>query len=195
MSVSRTKSQIAHSARGRVLYGEKANVINYARFILDLTRILSEKLFGHDREDILLTGRATLAEWDCFLRDSRTRGMMEHLMKDALVKPDYLRDLADALLQLKNGGVKTANDRAVALKLIAAYENCADDWYRATLPAVRREFVERYGKSCWPGDFSARRTLRALIWLAEAKRGRPKGAKSELKKYGWITTQPRKLKH
>ena len=191
MSVSKTKSIIAHGARGRVLYGEKANVINYASFILTVTRILSEKLFGHDREDILLTDRATFEEWDCFLKDRRPRGIMEHLLKDALQKPEHLRDLADALFQLKNGCVKTAKDREVALKLIAAYENCADEWCSTTFPAIRREFIARYGKSLWPGDVSARRTLRALIWFQEAERGRPKGAKSEQKKYG-LKKQPRK---
>ena len=49
---------------------------------------------------------------------------MRGLLRCALESPDYLRDIADTLIQLKNGGVKTANDRAVALDLITAYESC-----------------------------------------------------------------------
>jgi hypothetical protein len=193
MSVSKTKSHVAHGVRGQVLYGEKANVINHARFILDFTRILSEKLFGHEREDVLLTGGAIEDQWESFLKDRRTEGEMRWWMRCMIERPEHLRDVADALFQLKNDGVKTAKGREVTLELISAYENCAGGFGSTTLPEIRREFIERYGKSRWPGDVSARRTLRALIPLGEAKRGRPVGAKSELKKYGWIKKQPRKL--
>jgi hypothetical protein len=116
---------------------------------------------------------------------------MQMLMRCALEAPEYLRDIVDTLIPLKNGGVKTANDRAVALELIAAYESCDG----ATIPEIRRAFIARYGKARWPGDVSARRTLLALnILFGKAKRGRPKGAKSKQKEYG-LSKQPRKLIH
>ena len=54
---------------------------------------------------------------------------------------NYLRDIADTLIQLKNGGVKTANDREVALELITAYENCHAG-VDATLPEIHSVFVD-----------------------------------------------------
>ena len=184
MSFSPTKSFIARRARARVLYGKKSNVINHARFILEVIRVLS---------DVLLTDRATENEWDKwkrFFQDSRAQGLMQWLLRDLLEEPEHLRDIIDTLIQLKNGGVKTANDRAVALELIAAYESCGDGFY-ATLPEIHRAFKERYGDSRWPGDVSARRTLLALdIPLVNASAGRPRGAKSKHKEYG-LHKQPR----
>jgi hypothetical protein len=191
MSSSQTKSITASRARARVLYGEKANVIGFARFILEFTTVLSDILL---LGDVLLSGRATREDWDSFLRDSRAQGLAQGLLRDAIEAPEHLRDIADALIQLKNGGVKTANDRAVTLELIAAYESCDAGWV-APFPEIRREFIDRYGKARWPGDVQARRTLRAInIPLGEAKRGRPKGAKSKQKEYG-LDKQPRKLIH
>jgi hypothetical protein len=179
------KSFTAREVRTRVLYGKKHIAIRHAKVIIEFARGWS---------DVLLTGRATQAEWKSFFQDKDTQRLMRGLMRVALEAPDYLRDIADTLIQLKNGGVKTANDRAVALKLITAYESC-DGGYYGTLPEIRRAFIDRYGDSRWPGDVSARRTLRALeIPLGKAKRGRPKGAKSKQKEYG-LDKQPRKLKH
>jgi hypothetical protein len=180
MSFSSTKSFIARRARTRVLYGKKSNVIGYARFILLLS-------------DVLLTDGATEDEWESFLKDRRTEGMGQQLLRDALESPEHLRDIADTLIQLKKGGVKTANDRAVVLDLITAYERCGAG-FCATLPEIRRAFIDCFGDSRWPGNVSARRTLRALVPLGEAKRGRPKGAKSKQKEYG-LDKQPRKLIH
>jgi hypothetical protein len=181
-----TRSFFAREARTRVLYGKKYFAIRHARAILEFSRGWS---------DVLLTDRATWNDWQNFYRDRRTQMLMKNLMRCALESPDYLRDIANTLIQLKNGGVKTANDRAVALELITAYESC--DQYHAipTLPAIRRAFVDRYGDARWPGNASARRTLLALdIPLGKAKRGRPKGAKSKQKEYG-LGRQPRKLIH
>jgi hypothetical protein len=185
MSFSATKSFIARSARTRVLYGKKSNVIGYARFILEFTTVLKE---------VIGTDLATEDEWRSFLRDSRAQGLAQGLLRDAIKAPDHLRDIADTLIQLKDGGVKTANDRAVTLELITAYESCAGG-FCATLPEIRRAFIERYGDSRWPGNVSARRTLLVLnIPLGKANPGRPKGAKSKQKEYG-LGKQPRKLIH
>jgi hypothetical protein len=184
-SFSPTKSFIARGARTRVRYGKKFMAVGHARFILE---------FSRGRNDRLLTDRATEAEWESFFRDRRTQWMMRGLLRYALEAPDHLRDIADTLIQLKKAGVKTANDRAVALELITAYENC-DAGANATIPEIRRAFIDRFGDSRWPGDVSARRTLRALdIPLGKAKRGRPKGAKSMQKESG-LLKQPRKLIH
>jgi hypothetical protein len=177
-------SFLARQVRPRVLYGKKSNAIIHARVILEFARGWS---------DVLLTGRATQDEWKSFFQDKDTQGLMRGLMRHALEAPDYLRDIADTLIQLKKGGVKTSNDRAVVLELITAYESCAE--YHATLPEIRRAFIDRYGDARWPGDVSARRTLLALdIPLGKAKRGRPRGAKSKQKEYG-LGKQPRKLIH
>ena len=179
------KSFLARQVRPRVLYGKKSAAITHAKLILE---------FARGWGDVLLTDRATQAEWKSFFQDKNTQLLMRGLMRCALEAPDYLRDIADTLIQLEKGGVKTANDRAVTLELITAYESCAGG-YHATLPEIRREFIERYGDSRWPGDVSARRTLRALeIPLGKAKRGRPRGAKSKQKQYG-LDKQPRKLIH
>lgn len=179
------KSFIARGARTQVLYGKKRTAIGHARVILE---------FSRGWGDIFLTDRATQDEWKSFFRDKHTQGLMQGLMRCALESPDYLRDIADTLIQLKNGGVKTANDRAVALELITAYEFC-DDGANATIPEIRRAFIDRYGDARWPGNVSARRTLGALdIPLGKAKRGRPMGAKSKQKEYG-LDKQPRKLIH
>ena len=184
-SFSPAKAFIARGARTRVLYGKKFMAVGHARFILEFSRGWS---------DVLLTDRATQDEWESFFRDRRTQGMMRGLLRCALEAPDHLRDIADTLIQLKKAGVKTANDRAVALDLITAYESC-DGGANASLPEIRRAFIDRYGDPRWPGDVSARRTLRALdIPLGKAKRGRPKGAKSKQKEYG-LDKQPRKLIH
>jgi hypothetical protein len=185
MNFSPTKSFIARRARERVLYGKNYNAIGYARFVVDVIRILSDKL---------LPDRATKDEWESFFKDSRTQSPMRWLLRDAIEKPERLHDIADVLIQLKEGGVKTANDRAVALELLTAYESCGPGFY-ATLLEIKSAFKKRYGDSRWPGDVSARRTLRALnIPLGEAKRGRPLGAKSKQKEHG-LLKQPRKLIH
>jgi hypothetical protein len=186
MSVSGTKSFIARRLRAQVLYGENPVATGYAMFVTDVITILSDKL---------LTDRATEDEWESFFRDRRTQSAMRWLLRDALKNPERLHDIAGVLIQLKNGGVKTATCQAVTLELITAYENCDSIGFFATLPAIRRVFIERYGDSRWPGDVSARRTLRAIdVPLREAKRGRPKGAKSKQKEYG-LGKQARKLKH
>jgi len=178
------RSFIAHHSRNRVLYGKKVTAIQHARVILEFTRGWS---------DALLTDRATQDEWKKFFRDKDTQALMQGLLRCAIESPDYLRNIADTLIQLKNGGVRTANDRAVALELITAYENC--EGCPATLPEIRRAFIERHGETRWPGDKSARRTLRTFaIPLGKAPRGRPKGAKSMQKEYG-SGKQSRKLTH
>ena len=170
-SFSPTKSFIARGARTRVLYGKKFMAVGNAKFILEFSRGWS---------DVLLSDHATEEEWESFFRHRVTQGMMRGLLKCLLEAPDHVRDIADTLIQLKKAGVKTANDRAVALELITAYEDC-DGGANATLAEIRREFKNRYRDSRWPGDVSARRTLRALdIPLGLAKRGRPKGAKNRI---------------
>lgn len=174
-----TKSFFARQARDRVLYGKKVAAIKRAIGILEFSKGWS-----------LLTDRAMYDDWQDFYRDRRTQMLMKNLMRCALERPDYLRDVADTLIQLKKtSGVKTANDRAVVLELITAYE-FSDD---ATIPEIRRAFIARYGKDRWPGNVSARRTLLGFdLRLGKAKRGRPKGAKSKQKEYG-LAKQPRKL--
>ena len=178
-----TKGFLARGARARVLYGKKVSVIADARAILEFTRAAGD----------VLTNRATRDERESFFRDTNAQLMMQGLLRCLLEAPDHLRDIVDTLIQLKKGGVKTANDRKVALELITAYESCAGCY--PTLPEIHRAFKDRYPDSRWPGDVSARRTLRDLgILLGEAKRGRPKGAKSKLKESG-LNKQPRKLIH
>jgi hypothetical protein len=184
-SFSPTKAFIARGARNRVLYGKRFMAVGHARFILE---------FSSRWSDVLLSDHATEDDWESFFRHRVTQGMMRGLLRWLLEAPDHVRDIADTLIQLKKAGVKTANDREVALELITAYESCAGG-ANATLPEIRRAFKDRYPKSRWPGDVSARRTLLALdIPLGEAKRGRPKGAKSQQKQYG-LGKQPRKLIH
>jgi hypothetical protein len=176
------KSSIAFKARIRVLYGKKFIAIHNAREIFEFRKGWSDVLLTED-------------DWKKFFRDEHTQELMEGLTRCALESPEYLRDIADTLVQLKNGGVKTANARAVTLELITAYESCDDEYHACPpLPEIRRVFIDRYGDARWPGDVSARRTLLALnIPLGKAKRGRPKGAKSKQKEYG-LDKQPRKLK-
>jgi hypothetical protein len=180
------KSLIAFKARLRVLYGKKFSAIQQARVIFE---------FSKGWSDVLLTDRATQDDWERFFRDKQTQELMQGLTRCALGSPDHLRDIADTLVQLKTGGVKTANDRAVALELITAYTSCDDEYHACPpLSEIRRVFIDRYGAARWPGDVSARRTLLDLnIPLGKAKRGRPKGAKSKQKEYG-LDRQPRKLK-
>ncbi len=120
--------------------------------------------------------------------------MGDLLLLMAHINPGKLRDLGEAIcLALSGDGIKPANDRAVVLELIAAYESCHQ--YPATLPEIRRAFIGRYDDSRWLGDVSVRRTLGALgLPLGKAKRGRPRGAKSKQKEYG-LDKQPRKLIH
>jgi len=127
LSPNAARSFIAREARARVLYGKKVSATQHARVILE---------FSKGWSDVLLTDRATQDEWKKFFRDKHTQMFMQGLMRCALESPDYLRDIADTLIQLENGGVKTANDRAVALELITAYESC-DDGYHATPPLPR----------------------------------------------------------
>jgi hypothetical protein len=178
-----TKGFIARGARARVLYGTKIITIVDARAILEFTRAWRD----------VLTNRATRGERKSFFRDTNAQLIMQGLMRCALEDPEYLRDIVDTLIQLKKGGVKTANDGKVALELITAYESCAGCY--PTLSEIHRAFKDRFRDSRWPGDVSARRTLRALdIPLGKAERGRPKGAKSKQKEYG-LNKQPRKLIH
>jgi ribosomal protein L17 len=178
-----TKGFLARGALARVLYGKKIITIVDARAILE---------FAREWSDVLLN-RATRKKRKSFFRDTDAQLMMQGLMRCALEEPDHLRDIADTLIQLKKGGVKTVNDRKVALELITAYESC--DGCYPTLPEIHRAFKDRFRDSRWPGDVSARRTLLALdIPLGKAKRGRPKGAKSMQKEYG-LDKQPRKLIH
>jgi hypothetical protein len=61
------KSWPARAARNRVLYGKKSNAILHARLILEFARGWS---------DVLLTDRATQAEWKSFFQDKQTQGLM-----------------------------------------------------------------------------------------------------------------------
>jgi hypothetical protein len=154
-----TKGFLARGARARVVYGKNVNAIADARAILELAREWSDV-------------RDTKAEWS-FFQDTNTQIMMRWLMICVVDEPEYLRDIVDTLIQLKKGGVKTANHRRVALELITAYQSCPG--YYPTLPEIHRTFIERFPKSRWPGDVSARRTLRALdIPLGKAMCGRPR---------------------
>jgi hypothetical protein len=156
-----TKGFLSRGARARVLYGKKIITIVDARAILELAREWSD----------LFTARGTRAKWKSFFRDPDAQLMMQWLMRCALEEPDHLRDIADTLIQLKKGGVKTANDRKVALELITAYERC--DGCYPTLPEIHSAFKDRFRDSRWPGDVSARRTLGDLdIPLGKATRGR-----------------------
>jgi hypothetical protein len=178
-----TKGFLAQGARARVLYGNGKKIITLveARAILEFTRESSR----------VLLNRATRAERKRFFRDPDAQLMMQRVLSFALEDPEELRDIADTLIQLKKDGVKTADDGHVALKLITAYQTAPGCY--PTLPEIKSAFEDRFPKSRWPGDVSARRTLRDLdIPLGKAKRGRPKGAKSMQKEYG-LNKQPRKL--
>jgi hypothetical protein len=82
ISPSAAKWLIAREARARVLYGKKFNAIQHARVILEFNK----KFFGY----------------------KLTQQVMQGLMRCTLEAPDYLRDIADTLIQLKNGGTETS---------------------------------------------------------------------------------------
>lgn len=94
----------------------------------------------------------------------------------AYTNPGTLRDLGEAIcLALRDGGVDKVTDRAIALELVNAYEQCPA--LQPTLPEVREIFKARK-KLGWPGDFYARRALRSLgLQLRPAKRGAPRKTK------------------
>jgi len=169
-------------AKDHIAFGKNWRAFRFAKAIVE------------SGKRILKKAGASQKEWRRFFDDEIVRMQTETLMMDALLNPERLRDIADVLIQLQDGGIKTVNDRAVKLELIAAYEECGG--YRPPLSEIRRVFIARRGEKRWPGDTSARRTLKEnWIPLGKDKLGRPRGAKSLQKMYG-VGKQPRrKLVH
>jgi hypothetical protein len=100
------------------------------------------------------------------------------LLNLAITSTTKLRQVADALDFLDAlFSEQTPDDRQV--NILRAYADCDNN--PPTLPEVREKFVARFGEQCWPVDFSVRKTLKWLgLPLAKAKRGRPRGSRSQI---------------
>ena len=162
------KSVAVALARDRIAYSRRsAAAIGFAREIVES----ANETLGKDVDQVLSQER-----WRCLFQNDIHRMQAETLFVSAILAPERLRDIGEALCNLKNG-CSIVGDRPVAQELVTAYEQCAS--YRPTLPEVRRVFKNR-GKLRWPGDFYARRLLRDTLGLnlRSAKRSRPSEAKS-----------------
>jgi len=96
------------------------------------------------------------------------------LLMGAVASTKKLRELADALDAEKCDDPRQAN-------ILNAYDECCAIRCPPTLPELRNAFVQRFGKRSWGSDFAVRKTLKVLgLRLSEARRGRLRGARSEI---------------
>jgi hypothetical protein len=109
------------------------------------------------------------------------------LLVSAVSTSKRLRKIADAL------DAEPGNDPR-QVNIFEAYTDCVNGRYPPTiaergkcyvkcnlptLSQLRDAFMKRFGKKCWPGDFSVRNTLRVLgLELTKAKRGPKVGSRS-----------------
>jgi hypothetical protein len=101
------------------------------------------------------------------------------LLSVALVSPKALRLVGEAFAKLQHPAV--IDPRATAI--ISAYEQC--QLFPPTFGELKHEVIARFGENRWPWDFPVRDTLRFLERpLSKSKRGRPIGARSQLKMFG-----------
>jgi hypothetical protein len=94
------------------------------------------------------------------------------LLMGAVLSTKKLRELADALDAEPGVDPRQAN-------ILNAYVECCAISCPPTLPELRNVFVKRHGKQSWRSDFAVRKTLKKLgLRLSDARRGRPRGARS-----------------
>lgn len=90
------------------------------------------------------------------------------LLALAISSTAELRQVADALDALDT---EERWDPRMA-NIVYAYAGCEN--YPPTFPELRKAFMAKFGKKCWPTNFSVRKTLKLLrLPLANAPRGRP----------------------
>lgn len=179
-----TKKQRIRAARHWLSYGKKSEAIFLAQAILRHGPVLVKPS---------LKTPTTRQERKLFREYERMYSLMLQLLMAAFFQPEYLRDVADALIQLQNGGIKTADDRAVTLELVTAFEDCIG--CHPPPAELKRAFIARTGsEDRWPGNKQAKRNLRR-VWLepGKDKPGRPRGARSVQKMYGGGKQPRRKL--
>jgi hypothetical protein len=100
------------------------------------------------------------------------------LLNLAITSTAKLRRVADALDFLDAPFSEQSRDDR-QLNIFRAYADCDNN--PPTLREVREKFVARFGEQCWPVDFSVRKTLKWVgLPLAKAKRGRPRGSRSQI---------------
>jgi hypothetical protein len=118
-----------------------------------------------------------------FIQDEYREKVKETLLSFALYAPGRLREIADALCSLNHSkGHKCPRGGC----LLVAYARCNS--FPPTFSEVKQTFIATYWEKKWNGgnvddqshgDFSARKTLKALkLPLAKSKLGRPIGKKS-----------------
>jgi hypothetical protein len=100
------------------------------------------------------------------------------LLALAITSNTKLRQVADALDFLDAPYSELTPD-ARQLNILRAYADCDNN--PPTLGELRQKFFAIFGQRCWPTDFSVRKTLKRLgLPLAKAKRGRPRGSRSQI---------------
>jgi hypothetical protein len=113
--------------------------------------------------------------WPSLIRDKHRASAWaaKRLLEVAISSTTKLRQVADAVDSLYAEQRRDARQA----NIIHAYGACGN--YPPSFPELRKTFVAKFGKRCWPTDFSVRNTLKWLgLPLAKAKRGRPHGSRS-----------------
>jgi len=177
------------NAKARIAYGKHFTFRRFARTISILRKELMkeygtlqravEALSDLDEENklSLLQSYANSKRWNPFLHMALSYGTP--LVLIALLRPKGFYLIFRAFMQIE----ESSADDPHAEKIITSYDEC--ELFPPTLRELKSVFIARFGEDHWRGDFSVRDTLRFLkLPLRKDKRGRPVGAKSELKKLG-----------
>jgi hypothetical protein len=163
------------NAKSRIAYGKHFSSRRFAEQV----SILREMLMAEysTLEDAVDALRAVDEANKPIVRMAQSFGTT--LLQLALINPKALRLVAEAFGKLEDTGALNAR----AMGIITAYEDCES--FPPTFGELKRAFIVRFGEERWKGDFSIRDTLRFLeLPLSKSKRGRPLGARSQLKMWG-----------
>jgi hypothetical protein len=161
------------NAKHRIAHGKHFVARDLAVTILALRELLLEEY--DTLENVIDALRSAGDDW-------RTgpalvviaKGVALSLLEVALINPKSIWLIGEAFKKIEDEG--KIDPRAT--EIITAYENC--EWLPPSFRELKREFISRFGKSRWPGDFAVRDRLRNLgLSLQKGKPGRPKKKASE----------------